>query len=415
MKLSINPKLDKSKKIKKKKSAGLHAPIAVGDCFRAEVDDLAHDGRGVMTHASGMRIFVPGVWVGEVCDVKITALYPQFAVAALEQIETCHPQRRKAPCPFHGEAKTTHVSCGGCSWMFMAYDAQLIAKQKRLEKTCHRLNIPLDHLQPIQAAQQPLGYRNRAQFKSDGQQMGYVSKSSHRLANIDDCIILTDKNRETLHQLSQSMPNSQWRPQKRHQWTTIDIDESIDFSSVSVNKRLPFQQGNNQQNHYMRAWIDHVLNRYTANQGSVIELFCGSGNFTEVITASDKVDNTYAIEGDEQAIAALKAKGLSNLSASANNLFNAASLSNLPKTARAAKTLILDPPREGFKNIDVCLAVCPHIETVIYISCDAATFSRDAQQVLSQGFNCSLMQGVDLFPQTPHVEIMAVFQKTENR
>jgi 23S rRNA (uracil1939-C5)-methyltransferase len=72
---------------------------------------------------------------------------------------------------------------------------------------------------------------------------------------------------------------------------------------------------------------------------------------------------------------------------------------------------VLDPPRDGLKSLVQLKAKKSELNTILYISCDLATFSRDAAQLQANGYDLSCVQPLDLFPQTPHVEILARFTR----
>ncbi|HBQ39837.1 MAG TPA: class I SAM-dependent RNA methyltransferase, partial [Halieaceae bacterium] len=142
---------------------------------------------------------------------------------------------------------------------------------------------------------QAFAYRNRAQFKTDGRQLGFVAAGSNRLAPITDCPVLTAPNRATLHALIEALPVPAWKPSRKHTWTTLDVDEDVTATEVVPNQRRPFRQGNDAQNNFMREWLAHRLQTLDPSR-TVTELFAGSGNFTEVIAARG-FQQIFAVEG----------------------------------------------------------------------------------------------------------------------
>lgn len=373
----------------------------VGQIFEAQVIALAETGNAVVAHPDGRRVFVPGAWLGERVRVKVKDLKSQYAIAELLEVLEASPARIHPPCPFHGFGAN---QCGGCAWMFVTYAAQLQAKQDRVEQAIHRL-LPGAPVRPILAAPEPLGYRVRAQLKSDGRELGFVANAQRQLVAVDDCLVLSEHNRTTLRALRHQLPNPAWTPRGKQDWTTIDIDESVSFAEVSVNKRLPFQQANQQQNQAMRAWLQERLDALP-RQRPVLELFAGSGNFTEVIAAAG-FETITAVEAVPEAIAALQARNLPGVTAKTCDLFDEAAFTGLVQQQRAAEILVLDPPRDGLKCRTGLFDRRSRLRDVFYISCDLATFSRDLKDFLAAGYRLEELQPVDLFPQTPHVELLA--------
>ena len=69
---------------------------------------------------------------------------------------------------------------------------------------------------------------------------------------------------------------------------------------------------------------------------------------------------------------------------------------------------MLDPPRSGLPR---GVALSPGVSRVVYLSCDPATLARDLASLEEQGFSLVRVTGFDLFPQTPHVEALAVAER----
>lgn len=288
--------------------------------------------------------------------------------------------------------------------MFADYPAQLQAKQQRVEQALQRL-VPNLQICPIVPAPEPLGYRIRAQLKTDGQALGFVANGQRQLVAVDDCLVLTDANRTTLKSLSATLPNPSWTPTGKQVWTTLDIDESISPSEVSINKRLPFQQANRPQNEAMRAWLARRLQGLSRDL-PVLELFAGSGNFTEVIAAQG-FQTITAVEVVPDAITALAARHLPGVTPVTCDLFDDSAFAELLAHQRNAEVLVLDPPRDGLKCRSGLFDRRRRLRDVLYISCDLATFTRDLRDFLAAGYILDELQPVDLFPQTPHVELLA--------
>ena len=269
-------------------------------------------------------------------------------------------------------------------------------------------------VRPIWAAPADLGYRNRAQLKSDGRRLGYMSARSNNLVAIDDCPVLSDHNRHTLVALLASLPNRDFQPRGKHRWVTLDIDEDVTAASVSVNRRRPFRQGNSAQNHRMRAWLAERLAALPRLPGRTLELFAGSGNFTEVIAAAG-VAEIVAVEGAAEALAALEERGLAGVSCRVANLFDHGQVRALgmalAEDNSATTALVLDPPREGFKEVEALLASLPTLTDIFYISCNLATFARDVAVMQTCGFTVAEVQPLDQFPHTPHIELLATLHR----
>lgn len=380
--------------------------------FEAEVQDLISDGRGVIKHPSGRTYFAPGVWPGEIGTFRVLELRGKIGIAERVELSRQAPERVDPPCRFHRvslNASLGESSCGGCPWQFIDYSAQLAAKNARVLGAFARIGVS-DRVASILPSPKTLGYRNRAQFKTDGKHIGFVSAGSNTLAPIDDCVVLTDKNRDSLKRLSEKLPQKDWMPARKKQWTTLDIDEFTDVEQVSVNARLPFMQANAEQNNTMRAWLSKKLQGLAQDSG-VLELFCGSGNFTEVI-AECGFDNIVAAEAVTEAIAELEQKKLSNVTGICANVYTEEGLARVLSKSRDARALVLDPPRDGLKMTTGLFSKKSRLRDIFYISCDIATLVRDVKMFQEQRFKVKDVQPLDLFPHTPHIECMVHLRKS---
>ncbi|MFT5082815.1 MAG: 23S rRNA (uracil1939-C5)-methyltransferase [Lentisphaeria bacterium] len=371
----------------------------INSIFEATVKDLVSDGRGVITHPRGRTMFAAGVWPGEHAKFRIKALKGSTGSAELVELLSSSPDRITAPCPHHGfeEAK-----CGGCPWQFMSYDAQLKAKQMRVEKAFSRLGV--ENVREIWHSPKVMGYRNRAQFKSNGRELGFVSSQSNTLAPIEDCLVLSDKNRQTLSELLTLLPNPLWRGNRKKPLISIDINEDVGAENINIDKRLPFAQANSEQNLRMQSWLLNKLSVINKSN-TVIELFCGSGNFTQVI-ASQKFAKIVAVESVDEALDAVKQKSLLNVKTLRQNLFLEGAFEKLRSKYAEASVLVLDPPREGIKNKEGLFYKKSKLKKVFYISCDLATLVRDVQEFKLHKFSVVEVQPLDQFPHTPHIELL---------
>ena len=380
----------------------------VGDIFEAEVRDLASDGRGVVAHPSNRTFFVSGVWPGERGEFRINELKARIGFASLHKLISASSHRVQPLCAYHGHGPQ---SCGGCPWQYIDYEAQLQAKQGRVRSAITRLTDK-SVVKPIIPSPDIWSYRNRAQLKTDGVSIGYLGFQSHTLVDVDVCPVLTDKNQRTLSDLRAMLPQGPWRSGKKNAMTTLHIDEDRDASSVSVNQRLDFRQGNSAQNERMRDWLATQLENI-AKGAHVVELFCGSGNFTEVILAQNFA-TLLALEASQSAVDTLVRREHASstlLQAKACDLFAERAFAPFKKELSQSQILILDPPREGLKYKEGLLPKKHQFSHIFYISCDLATLCRDLAYFLEQGFTVDEVQPLDLFPHTPHCELLVALKR----
>lgn len=391
-----------SRKVNIKSPARVRSKVpAKTDEFELVVRDLTSDGRGVGEAPDGQVVFVAGVWQDERVRVRRTRQGSNIDIVLIDVIQG--DERRVIPlCNHHRQGQ-----CGGCPWMFVSYEAQLSAKTQKLRQALSALtsNSPnvVVHPSPRQT-----GYRNRAQLKTNGRVLGYLGTGSHDIADIANCAILTAQNQSHLTRLRTDLPNNEWRPRSRHKWITLDIDDRR--STPLINRRQSFRQGNDDQNVFMREWLSRALTALSPSP-SVVELFCGSGNLTSVIAAGFPEYQITAVEGDEFALRQLTTLGLPNVTTQQRNLFDQTDISALLATLPQRSGIVLDPPRDGLKARDTLTPLFSKSPWVVYISCNVATWQRDAHFLQDQGLILTRAEGLDMFPQTPHLEVLSIFER----
>jgi tRNA/tmRNA/rRNA uracil-C5-methylase (TrmA/RlmC/RlmD family) len=85
----------------------------------------------------------------------------------------------------------------------------------------------------------------------------------------------------------------------------------------------------------------------------------------------------------------------------------------LGRRRTTASTIIVDPPRTGISREALDAIVRHRALRVVYVSCDPPTMARDARRLLDAGYGLSSLRGFDLFPNTPHVEVLGVFERAD--
>ncbi len=378
------------------------------EIFKGRIRDISSEGHGVVDHPSGMVFFVKGAWPGDEGEFAVVSREKKYGNARIEKLTTSSPDRRIPECPYLGWEEGR---CGGCSWMIAKIESQLHYKQKRIQYLLEKNNLlnAETKILPMRASPNTLGYRNRAQFKTDGNRFGYVSPGTKVIADVDDCVVLTEKNRETLRQLRAQLPNKSWQPERPYLWNYIDVDEEVNAEQIDLNQRRAFRQANDQQNEFMKTWLHTHLEKENKD-AQIIELFAGSGNFTRVFTG-EGFSAIYSAEIDQQAVQTLQAQRLPGVRGFVTDLYNPLQWTQIPADVRTAEILFLDPPREGFKLLEKYIENFPRLKKIIYVSCEPFEWSQNIRGLVHGKWRLSEVVPVDQFPQTPHVELLSVLVK----
>jgi tRNA/tmRNA/rRNA uracil-C5-methylase (TrmA/RlmC/RlmD family) len=176
------------------------------------------------------------------------------------------------------------------------------------------------------------------------------------------------------------------------------------------------------------AWRRHVLSFFQGNRyligdlvthvvaqidrgTRVVDLYAGGGLFTlpAAVVAGSHVT---AVEGDRSAAADLawnaKQIGAGAIDAVHQSVESFVSNASLRGNSRA-EVVIVDPPRTGMSKEGLAGAIALGAARLVYVSCDVATLARDAKGFVGAGYKLSGVDAFDMFPNTPHVETVAVF------
>ncbi|MEG0915079.1 MAG: TRAM domain-containing protein, partial [Christensenellaceae bacterium] len=155
------------------------------DTIELSIDDLGTDGQGIGRYEE-MVVFVDGALPGETVQAKIILLKKSYLVGKLEKIVIASPLRVVPPCHVFGK-------CGGCTLQHLAYAGQLEYKNNYVINCINRigkLDIPVNFPLP---AKKEYRYRNKAAFpvqqNADAIEIGFYARHSHRIVDVDDCMI----------------------------------------------------------------------------------------------------------------------------------------------------------------------------------------------------------------------------------
>lgn len=380
----------------------------LGSRFQAKVRDISIEGYGVVDHPDQFVLFVLGAFPGDEAVFEVISLKKRYGYAKVLEWIHLSPDRLQGPCPHAGIEEGL---CGGCPWMSLQYSKQLEYKRHMLQYALRR-----DHLissdgeiPPIHGSPSIFGFRNRAQFKTDGDRLGFVSRFSRVIAPIKGCLVLNAPLQTLVQEALQSLPQESWRPTPPHHWSYIDLDDTLTLEGIVPNKRRPFRQGNTEQNIFMQNWVREKTTHWSGGNG--MELFCGSGNFTKIL-AQQNLKRLLATDIASLGVAALREQIQNEhcyvLEA---NLFRPSEWKLLKAENPFPDFLLLDPPRDGFKNIDLFVSQFGFPREIVYISCHLETFTRDAGRLKKKGYRITEILGIDQFPHTPHIEILAVLRR----
>lgn len=388
------------------------------------VERLTNEGDGVGSSPEGPVVFVPFTAPGDRVRVRVVQKRKRFWRGELLEVLEAGPGRVEPRCAVFG-------SCGGCAWQHLSYEAQLQAKAEILKSALQRIGkLELPGEIEVLPSPSAYAYRGRARIRVQNGRLGYLQRGSHRFCPASSCPVLVPalENRWQEMQCDAGAADGEWElsagtddsgQEEITRATSLAAiaEETIppkDTSSLFLKvggQRVEISAGGFAQANSLL--YDALAERVAEAVGSgerLLELYCGAGFFTVGLA-----QHFSAVQVIEQVPQAGKdfAKNLSRA-----GLVNALFISGRteeclqrPEVRKfAPQVVFLDPPRVGMapEAVDALCAMRP--ARIVYLSCDPATLARDLARMDQQGYRLRSLEGIDLFPQTPHVEALAVME-----
>jgi 23S rRNA (uracil1939-C5)-methyltransferase len=409
---------------------------------RLTIERVGHHGDGVGL-VDGQPVYVPYTLADEVVDAMAVAGHPDRR--RLQHIERASAERIEPFCPHF-------TVCGGCAiqhWQAERYQAW---KRDLVIDTLAQAKIVCD-VDPLIDAH-GLGRRRivvHARIGShDVLKVGFAAAGSHDIIPIDHCPILDPALDGAL--------NAAWalaevlKPVSKPldiQVTAADNGLDVDvrgsgplptaliatLSQVAENHRLTrltrhgelvlmrkapvIGIGTAQLTLPPGAFLQATLAgeealsalvlRHCKGAKHIADLFCGVGPFALRLAAKARIG---AFDSNAEAVAALQkaamaTSGLKPIKAEARDLFRRPLM---PQQLRDYDAVVFDPPRQGAQAQTSQLAASK-IPLVVAVSCNVASFARDARILIDGGYRIESVTPVDQFRHTPHVELVARFRK----
>jgi 23S rRNA (uracil1939-C5)-methyltransferase len=362
------------------------------------IEDLAPGGEGV-GRGGDRTVFVPFAAPGDRVVVDVPA-GEGTAHGTLVSIEAPGADRVTPPCRHFGPRGGPDTECGGCEWLHVGYGRQLDRKARTLEEALRRigkLEPGAYATRPIVPSPSPLRYRARAKFHLDraAGRLVFFRRRTHEPVRLAECHLLLpglDALRAEVGPALAAARLRQARVPGRPEGGTMRSRPDV------------FQQANRGANALL---VETALALLAADGEDVLELHCGAGNFTGPLAA--RARSVWAVEVQGPALDLARA----DLAGGKVRFFAGDALKLALAFSREAGgrgrfgAALLDPPREGAKGIGPALRELA-VPRVVYVSCDPATLARDLRACVDAGYRVDTVVPVDMFPQTHHVEGVAL-------
>lgn len=386
-----------------------------------QIDDLGMNGEGI-AHENKKAVFVPFYLPGEVVENGELLKKSEFRITPV--------------CSYF-------KTCGGCHLQHLKYEETLKFKEDKIKNIFKKFKIKVKVL-PCEPSPKIYNYRNKLTLKCDGEKLGLYKINTHEVVDIAECKISSNEINRAIKIIREINLSNVREIILQNYLNNILItfkiidknynniiplkDKLKEFKSygifVEYKNNTIFQTGDN----YFLKEEFNIKYPFTNNSFYQINDEVKNIIYSDIlanISTSDKVLDAYSGSGLLSACMARKAKLVTGVeivpsaTQNANKLKELNGLKNLQNiNGDFVKELIykinfnvcvLDPPRAGVNREAIELIMKKRPQKVIYLSCNPATLARDLC-LFCERYNISSLKPYDMFPNTHHVETLAVLE-----
>ena len=402
---------------------------------------IAAGGEGVGRLADGRAVFVARTAPGERIRLREgVKLHKSFARGELAEIVAAGAARVTAPCPHY-----VQDHCGGCQLQHVTYDAQLAAKRAIVGDALRRIaKLDIGDPEIVEAVEE---WRYRAKIslavksvaRSDARTVGlHPYDRPGSVFDLKDCHIADFKLMALWRELKQRLDvlpsrlthltlrldregrrhviaessGEPWRNAEALRaalpdggnvicwWQPVDGAARVVAGPATGFPATAFEQVNPEMGTIARAW---AVDQAGDVRGAVVwDLYGGIGD--TAVALAERGAQVVSVDADEKAIEWARGRA-----AARPVRFIAGKAEDVLPTLPEPSAVVVNPPRPGLHwNVTLRLTGQP-VSRLIYVSCDPATLARDLHR-LSATYRVSAVRAFDLFPQTAHVETVAVLE-----
>jgi len=386
--------------------------LKVGDIERVAIGTVAFGGNG-LGRINNMVIFVPFAIDGEEVEVEIGEVRKNYCVGKIKKL--CHPSPRRIEprCPYYS-------LCGGCQYQHIAYEYQLEIKERQVKESFERVGkFSLPPVKSIIPSIKFFNYRGKAEYHFDFDEtgrprIGFMDTDGSNLINIQRCEIVDESINRACNKLREEfVAKKDFGHKTRYTlWSQTEnqLDRYISRTVNGMKYRIP-SDGFFQTNlSLMDRLAEQAINMSNLTESdTVLDCYCGSGFFSLLL--SPFIRQIFGIEVDKESVKCarynLQNCGFTNVHIYQGRVEKVVKKSFIKKGVKI-DVVFLDPPRMGCSK-DILSGITElKPGKIIYISCNPATQARDIRYLADQGFFLRELQPIDMFPQTRHIEVIAL-------
>jgi tRNA/tmRNA/rRNA uracil-C5-methylase (TrmA/RlmC/RlmD family) len=425
--------------------------LVEGQQVELTIEKPASGGRMIARYL-GQIVLVRGAIPGERVRAWIERAEKRLAYAVTREVLEPSPDRRDAG----GDPL-----CGGALYSHIAYPRQLAIKSDVIRDAFARLGrYPIEHA--IEVAGSPEdGYRMRARFHVHGARAGFYREGTHQLCDAGATKQLSSDAVDAAARLAaaleravpaaavsialaeniagdQRVAHVELAPRARVEADVLSraADEAslAGLSARDMTSGQSSHAGNPaiadplaaiagaragdatlqrhaesffQGNRFLLPALVTAVADATPDSGEVLDLYAGVGLFCVALAALGRLEVT-AVEGDRASGADLRENARAQSPRLVTHIESVEGYL-ARRGGGAPATVVVDPPRTGLSKEAAAGILRLAAGRIVYVSCDPPTLARDARRLLDAGYTLHSLRAFDLFPNTPHVETLAVF------
>ncbi|MBA3865400.1 MAG: 23S rRNA (uracil(1939)-C(5))-methyltransferase RlmD [Solirubrobacterales bacterium] len=433
-----------------------------GEQLEVEIESLAFGGRG-LARADGFVVFVSGALPGDRVLVEITKGKKRFAEARTLELLEAAADRLPDRCVHGGEP------CPGAPWQGLPYESQLRHKQDQVGEALRRIGaLEGFELEEIVPAVEQWRYRNKLEY-SFGENDGEVALGFHArgrwdlIVDVEDCRLATEAGNAARNAVRdwarldaisvydsrakegilRNLVVREGRRTGQIQTRLVTSASRLPRPPVDLHTAIEGDSGNTegptgvlgeellreelsglklamshgaffQTNTEMAERLYAVAAEFAGLSGNerVFDLYCGIG--TIGLTMAAQAGEVWGLEIVPEAITDAernaKHNGIENVQFVAANARTGTR--DLVEKAGKPDVVVIDPPRAGLSQKIVRRVLECEAKKIVYVSCNPTTLAPNAAQLVEAGYTLKKVKPVDMFPQTPHIECVALFEKS---
>jgi 23S rRNA (uracil1939-C5)-methyltransferase len=383
---------------------------------------MAAGGDALARDENGRVVFVEGALPGELVDVEVVEEHVDYAKGVVASVEDPAEGRIAPPCPY------VAVGCGGCGWQHIDPEVQRSLKRDIVVDALRRIGRLANADVDLGVTLPSTGYRTTVRMGVRDMRAGFRAHRSHDLVDIDACLVahplLADLIREgrygdarevtlrcgvvTGERLVLASPTSRRvevpddvvlvGENEVKRGRTARYHEVVDGRRFAISATSFFQARTDGAS----ALVDAVREAFVddSEHGTFVDAYCGVGLFAGLLGAGRKV---VAVERHGPAVRDAR----DNLGSDAHVVrAEVAAWNPVP-----ARVVVADPARPGLGAKAAARLAATGATRLILVSCDPASLGRDVAVLTGLGFSHRRSTLIDLFPHTPHVEVVTRFDR----